>query len=73
MNFSLRQGKVHGIHESQRLEAYICHRCQLKQKAFSNLVSSQRLEMLLLAAEPPAREAEPLERRSQSETGNETI
>ncbi|MGV0102877.1 hypothetical protein NSTCB13_01433 [Nostoc sp. DSM 114160] len=28
--------------------------------------------MLLLAAEPPAREAEPVERHSQSETGNET-
>ncbi|MEH2413186.1 MAG: hypothetical protein V7K36_31380 [Nostoc sp.] len=28
--------------------------------------------MLLLAALPPTREAEPLEWRSQSETGNET-
>ncbi|QFS48194.1 hypothetical protein GXM_05686 [Nostoc sphaeroides CCNUC1] len=34
--------------------------------------TASRLEMLLLAALPPAREAEPLGRHSQPEAGNET-
>ncbi|ODH01092.1 hypothetical protein A4S05_03345 [Nostoc sp. KVJ20] len=38
-------------------ESY-CHWCQLKLKPFSNLVYSLRLEMLLLAALPPAGETE---------------
>ncbi|MEH1921641.1 hypothetical protein [Nostoc sp.] len=44
----------------------LAHWCQLKLKPSSNLVSSRRLEMLLLATE-----AEPLGWHSQSETGNE--
>ncbi|MEH2112438.1 MAG: hypothetical protein V7K39_07855 [Nostoc sp.] len=51
----------------------IAHWCQLKLEASSNLVFSLRLEMLLMMALPPVREAEPLGRHSQSKTGNEAI
>ncbi|MDZ7994139.1 MAG: hypothetical protein RM022_013795 [Nostoc sp. EfeVER01] len=45
----------------------------LSPNPFKTSLPAFALEMLLLAAEPPAREAEPLGRHSQLQTGNETI